>query len=171
MLTVIIILQGFVQEFWSGRKLYSMYVFLSRYSLLCFPLVLLLSFIWQWFSKGASALGTQCTLNAHSIHIDRVRTRNVKVPNRIKCALSQSTSVCGSNPVRSGLEWNVGGRSLRHMTSVHGHSRMTSVHVRGTYIVVIWERRRLCWVYWRGCWREKPTRRDNKKQSYLPKGS
>ena len=29
--------------------------------------------------KGVSALGTQCALNAHSIHIDRVRTRNVKV--------------------------------------------------------------------------------------------
>ena len=57
----------------------------------------------------------QSTLNAHSIHIDRVRTRNVKVPNRIECALSQSTSVCGLNPVRSGLEWNVGGRSLHHM--------------------------------------------------------
>ena len=82
--------------------------------------------------KGASALGTQCALNAHSIHIDRVRTRNVKVPNRIECALSQSTSLCGSNPVTSGLEWNVGGRSLRHMTSVHRHSRMTSV--RGTYV-------------------------------------
>ena len=65
--------------------------------------------------------------NAHSIHIDRVRTRNVKVPNRIECALSPSTSVCGSNPVRSGLEWNVGGSSLRHMTSVHRHSRITSV--------------------------------------------
>ena len=83
----------------------------------------------QWLAKtkGASALGTQCALNAHSIHIDRVRTRNVKVPNRIECALSQSTSVCGSNPVRSGLEWNVGGRSLRHMTCVHRYSRMTSV--------------------------------------------
>ena len=80
-------------------------------------------------SKGASTLGTQCALNAHSIHIDRVRTRNVKVPNRIECALSQSTSVCVSNPVTSGLEWNVGGRSLRHMTSVHRHSRMTSVRV------------------------------------------
>ena len=49
------------------------------------------------------------------------------MPNRIECALSQSTSVCGSNPVTSGLEWNVGGRSLRHMTSVHRHSWMTSV--------------------------------------------
>ena len=36
-------------------------------------------------------------------------------------------SVCGSNPVRSGLEWNVGGHSLCHMTSVRRHSRMTSV--------------------------------------------
>ena len=54
----------------------------------------------------------------HSICIDRIRTRNVKVPNLIECALSQSTSVCGLNPVRSGLEWNVGGRSLRHMTEV-----------------------------------------------------
>ena len=26
-----------------------------------------------------------------------------------------------------GLEWNVGGRSLRHMTCVHRHSQMTSV--------------------------------------------
>ena len=49
------------------------------------------------------------------------------MPNRIEYALSQSTSVCGSNPVRSGLEWNVGGCSLRHMTSVHRHSRMMSV--------------------------------------------
>ena len=63
----------------------------------------------------------ECAPNAHSIHIDRVRTRNVKVPNLIECALSQSTSVCGSNPVRSGLEWNVGGRSVCHMTSVHRH--------------------------------------------------
>ena len=54
----------------------------------------------------------------------------VKVPNWIECALSQSTSLCGLNPVTSGLEWNVGGRSLRHMTSVHRCSRMTSV--RGT---------------------------------------
>ena len=77
--------------------------------------------------KGASALGTQCALNVHSIHIDRVRTRNVKESNRIECALSQSTSVCGSNPVRSGLEWNVGGRSLHNMTSVHRHSRMMSI--------------------------------------------
>ena len=30
------------------------YVFLNMYSLLCFPLVLLLSFIWQWFSKCKS---------------------------------------------------------------------------------------------------------------------
>ena len=36
------------------------------------------------------------------------------MPNRIECALSQSTFVCGLNPVRSGLEWNVGGRSLRN---------------------------------------------------------
>ena len=40
------------------------------------------------------------------------------MPNRIECVLSQSTSVCGLNPVTSGLEWNVGGRSLRHMTEV-----------------------------------------------------
>ena len=56
------------------------------------------------------------TPNVYSIHIDRVRTRKVKVPNLIKCSLSQSTSVCGLNPVRSGLEWNVGGRSPHHMT-------------------------------------------------------
>ena len=29
-----------------------MYVILNMYSLLCFPLVLLLSFIWQWFKKS-----------------------------------------------------------------------------------------------------------------------
>ena len=69
-------------------------------------------------SKGASALGTECAFNAHLIRIDRVRTRNVKMPNWIECALSQSTFVCGLNPVRSGLEWNVGGRSLHHMTEV-----------------------------------------------------
>ena len=33
-----------------------------------------------WRFKCASALGTECPLNAHSIRIDRVRTRNVKVP-------------------------------------------------------------------------------------------
>ena len=55
----------------------------------------------------------ECAFNPH------VRTINVKVPNRIECALSQSTSVCGLNAVRSGLKWNVGGLSLRHMTSVH----------------------------------------------------
>ena len=76
--------------------------------------------------KGASALGTECALNAHSIRIDRVRTRNVKVPNRIECALSQSTFVCGLNPVRSGLEWNVDGRSLRHMMEVCAFSRDVS---------------------------------------------
>ena len=68
--------------------------------------------------KGASALGIECALNAHSICIDRVRTGNVKVPNRIECALSQSTFVCGLNPVRSRLELNVGGRSLRPLTEV-----------------------------------------------------
>ena len=36
----------------------------------------------------------------------------------IKCALSQSTSVRGLNPVRSGLEWNVNGHSLHHMTEL-----------------------------------------------------
>ena len=41
---------------------------------------------------------------AHSIRIDRVRTKDVKVPNRMECAMSQSTFVCGLNPVRSGLE-------------------------------------------------------------------
>ena len=92
--------------------------------------------------KGASALGTQCALNAHSIHIDRIRTRNVKLPNWIECALSQSTSVCGSNPVRSGLEWNVGGRSLCHMTSVHRHSWMTSVRGYEGFVG---------YIYWRGC--------------------
>ena len=55
------------------------------------------------------------------------------MPNRIECALSQSTSLCGLNPVTSGLDWNVGGRSLRHMTSVHRRSRMTSV--RGTLLL------------------------------------
>ena len=63
-----------------------------------------------------------------------VRTRNVKVPNRIECALSQSTSLCGLNPVTSGLEWNVGGRSFRHMTSVHSRSRMTSVREHYCYL-------------------------------------
>ena len=75
-------------------------------------------------SKGTSALGTECVLNAHSIRIDRVRTTNVEVSNRIEYALSQSTYVCGLNPVRSGLEWNVGERSLRYMievsTYIHG---------------------------------------------------
>ena len=74
-------------------------------------------------SIGAYALDTECALNAHSIHIDRVRTRNVKVQNRIECALSQSTFVCRLNPVRSGLEWNVGG----HDGCVHVHSRARSV--------------------------------------------
>ena len=76
-----------------------------------------------------STLGTERALNVHSIHIDCVRTRNVKVSNRIECALSQSTSVCGLNPVRSGLKWNVGGRSLRHMTEVctYAHLRVRSV--------------------------------------------
>ena len=79
-------------------------------------------------SKGVSTLDTECALNAHSIRIDRVRTRNIKVPNRIQCALSQSTFVCGLNPVRSGLECNVDWRSLRHMNgSVYVYSRARSV--------------------------------------------
>ena len=65
-----------------------------------------------------SVLGTEWALNVHSICIDRVRTRNVKVPHQIECALSQSTFVCGLNTVISGLEWNVVGRSLCHMTEV-----------------------------------------------------
>ena len=114
----------------------------------CHTLIFLIEMLLYIMTKGASALGTRCALNAHSIHIDRVRTRNgcalnahsihidrvrtrnVKVSNWIEYALSQSTSLCGLNPVTSGLEWNVGGRSLRHMTSVHRRSRMTSV--RGT---------------------------------------
>ena len=68
-----------------------------------------------------------------SIRIDRVRTRNVKVSNWIEYALSQSTSVCGLNPVRSGLEWNVGGRSLCHMTEVCTRIRVRSV--RGMQLI------------------------------------
>ena len=49
------------------------------------------------------------------------------MPNRIERALSQSTFICGLNPVRSGLQWNVGGRSLRHIGNVHMHSRVRSV--------------------------------------------
>ena len=50
------------------------------------------------------------------------------MPNQIECALSQSTSVCGLNPVRSGLEWNVG-----YDGSLHAHSRARSV--RGTQLM------------------------------------
>ena len=48
---------------WCDRVLYRIffgqggirfYVFLNMYSLLCFPLVLLLSYTWQWFSKCKS---------------------------------------------------------------------------------------------------------------------
>ena len=39
--------QGFLQDVLSGGEISSMHVFLNMYSLLCFPLVLLLSFIWQ----------------------------------------------------------------------------------------------------------------------------
>ena len=46
----------------------------------------------------------------------------------------KSTSLCGLNPVTSGLEWNVGGRSFRHMTSVHSRSRMTSVREHYCYL-------------------------------------
>ena len=42
--------QGFIQDFCQGGEI-RFYVFLNMYSLLCFPLVLLLSFICQWFSK------------------------------------------------------------------------------------------------------------------------
>ena len=41
------IMQGFIQDFFArGGGDYRFYVFLNMYSLLCFPLVLLLSFIW-----------------------------------------------------------------------------------------------------------------------------
>ena len=42
--------QGFIQDFLPGGEI-RFYVILNMYSLLCFPLVLLLSFIWQWFSR------------------------------------------------------------------------------------------------------------------------
>ena len=42
--------QGFIQDFFARGEI-RFYVFLNMYSLLCFPLFLLLSFIWQWFSK------------------------------------------------------------------------------------------------------------------------
>ena len=35
---------GFIQDFWPGMEI-RFFVFLNMYSLLCFPLVLLLSFI------------------------------------------------------------------------------------------------------------------------------
>ena len=57
-------MSGFYTGFLLGGEI-RFYVFLNMYSLLCFPLVLLLSFIWQWFSKGASALGTECAFNPH----------------------------------------------------------------------------------------------------------
>ena len=100
--------------------------------------------LWCREAKGASALGTECALNAHSIRIGRVRTRNVKVPNRIECALSQSTSVCGLNPVTSGLEWNVRGRSLRHMREVCTRTR-TFAHWVGSRNAVDG-----CWLGLRG---------------------
>ena len=100
--------------------------------------------------RGTPALGTECALNVHSIRIDRICTRNVKVPNRIECALSQSTYVCESNPVRSGLVWNVGGRSFCHMIIV-----LTYIHGWGLFVEPSWcllvgilQRRRLCRVYW-----------------------
>ena len=48
---------------------------------------------------GVSTLGTECTLNACSISIDYIRTRNIEVPKQIECALSQSTAVCGLNVI------------------------------------------------------------------------
>ena len=42
--------QGFIQDFFARGEII-FYIFLNMYSLLCFPLVWLLSFIWQWFSK------------------------------------------------------------------------------------------------------------------------
>ena len=43
---------GFYTGFFAREgELDSTYVFLNVYSLLCFPLVLVLSFICQWFSK------------------------------------------------------------------------------------------------------------------------
>ena len=41
---------GFYAGFFSRGEI-RFYVFLKMYRMLCFPLVLLLSFIWQWFSK------------------------------------------------------------------------------------------------------------------------
>ena len=47
-----LLLQGFIQDCLPGGELDSMSVFLNViYGLLGLALVLLLSFIWQWFSK------------------------------------------------------------------------------------------------------------------------
>ena len=42
--------RGLYRIFCQGGEI-RFYVILNMYSLLCFPLVLLLSFIWQWFSR------------------------------------------------------------------------------------------------------------------------
>ena len=44
-------------------------------SRLCFTFLTMKTYVYlDIVCKGASALGTQCALNVHSIHIDRVRT-------------------------------------------------------------------------------------------------
>ena len=56
-------------------------------------------------------------IQSASMRIGCVRTANVKKPNRIKCALSQSTCWGESKPDWTGLEWNVVGRGLPNVTT------------------------------------------------------
>ena len=70
----------------------------------------------------------------HLICIDRIYTRNVKVPNRIKCALSQLTSVCGLNAGRSDSEcecWWAQPSSHDKIVHVHSCARLVS----GTQVI------------------------------------
>ena len=56
-------------------------------------------------------------IQSTSMRIGRVRTANVEKPNRIECASSQSTCWGGLKLDWTGLEWNVVGRGLCHVTT------------------------------------------------------
>ena len=56
-------------------------------------------------------------IQSASMRIGCVHTANVKKPNRIKCASSQSTWWGGLKPDWTGLEWNVVGCGLRYETT------------------------------------------------------
>ena len=77
--------------FLEGGELDSIYVFLNMYCLLWFPLVLLLSFTWQWFSK--------INVKSDYIYKNEKHLKNEQIPDLpTVLGLSRKLSFCPGVP-------------------------------------------------------------------------